>query len=366
MDNLLLATQEVSLYSHLTAKARYGVEWYTSDFELQGFPADRTLIILDDLHYRKLSLDDKSKIANYLKIIVLPVSKVDTAPDDYQSNMFVLFFVGRKRGGTVLSPLIKLNVEILIQSLFERLQSARRLNSYIVDSFQNIIDTHLLQRQKEEIENLNAKLHELSQVDYLTNLLNRRAFLENLEMEKKRAIRNRWRLQAAAGVVDPPFTSEDDVDFSTLPRGELVEHIGIIACLIIDIDHFKIVNDTYGHLMGDEVLRHFGITLKQKGLFRDNDIIGRYGGEEFIVVLPDTSSEHACTPANRLREAIKSLVFKTEEGQEFSVTLSVGISQYYPSDTRNEELIHRADKALYFAKQNGRDQVQVYETLPKK
>lgn len=257
---------------------------------------------------------------------------------------------------------IKYNYILFVRLVFDKLTTNKRLNFYIMDSFQTIVDSELITRQKEEIEVLNKEITELSKIDYLTNVLNRRAFFEALEMEKKRAIRNKYRLEEekrergeAALIID--------TDNEYVFEGTLEDHYGRFTCILIDIDFFKKINDKYGHVTGDTVLRKVGEVLTSRNIFRENDIVGRYGGEEFIIILPETNSKHALRPAERLREFIKEIEFYDNEKRVFNITISVGISEFSIFDKTNEELIKRADEALYYAKSNGRDRVVLYEDI---
>jgi len=130
-------------------------------------------------------------------------------------------------------------------------------------------------------------------------------------------------------------------------------------CLLLaDIDHFKQFNDTYGHLIGDKVLRFVAGTLKNH--IKGNDMVARYGGEEFAIILPLTNVNGAKAIANQLREVIAhgELKDKTKGGSYGKVTISIGITQFRASDLPNE-LIQRSDKALYLAKDRGRNRVEV-------
>lgn len=126
------------------------------------------------------------------------------------------------------------------------------------------------------------------------------------------------------------------------------------SILMIDLDHFKQINDRYGHAAGDAALRSFVAVLGRCGL-RQTDYWGRLGGEEFAVVLPETPLDHAFLPAERIRCMLAETPI-THEDASFAVTVSIGASQYLPGDTV-ESLLHRADQAMYLAKENGRNQV---------
>lgn len=126
-----------------------------------------------------------------------------------------------------------------------------------------------------------------------------------------------------------------------------------LSISMIDIDHFKNINDTYGHTVGDEVLQKIAGELRQH--IRHPDTIGRYGGEEFLVVLPHSTLKAATQQAERLCNHIRSLLIKSNEN-EISLTISIGVAQYRVHKEDWQTLLRRADAALYQAKNNGRDQ----------
>ena len=134
-----------------------------------------------------------------------------------------------------------------------------------------------------------------------------------------------------------------------------------LSCLFLDVDHFKSVNDTYGHQMGDYVLSLVAGMIKKQ--LRSNDVLARYGGEEFVALLSTINESMANEIAERIRLSIKELPINHNE-QNISITISIGFSTYYPSKSpsirTNEvsvQLIQSADAALYSAKENGRDRV---------
>ena len=125
---------------------------------------------------------------------------------------------------------------------------------------------------------------------------------------------------------------------------------------MLDIDYFKKINDTYGHTTGDEVLRKLASELRNR--IRHPDTIGRYGGEEFLIVLPHSPVKAAMEQAERLCKHVRSLLIKSGE-QEIAVTVSIGIAQYKIHKEDWESFLSRADAALYQAKNNGRNQWMV-------
>ncbi|MCW8998405.1 MAG: YfiR/HmsC family protein [Kangiellaceae bacterium] len=174
-----------------------------------------------------------------------------------------------------------------------------------------------------ELKSANNKLFELATTDGLTGLFNRRHFLEQAQKELLRNKRNN-------------FTS---------------------VMLMMDIDHFKNVNDTYGHLMGDTVIKTVGDILLES--MRKYDIVGRLGGEEYAMMLMDCDIKVAQDIAKRLCERIEQTEFSTNEYTIKNVTVSIGLSEVTESDVAIEYSMIRSDKALYQAKQAGRNQVHI-------
>lgn len=171
-----------------------------------------------------------------------------------------------------------------------------------------------------------TRLEEMATIDGLTGLMNKRTLNERIE--------------------------------ELISRAERYDHP--VSLLMMDIDHFKRVNDTYGHLAGDRVLREVGRVLRES--MRRIDLVGRWGGEEFMVLLDSTSAEDARDKAEQLRERVGSLVFDSDLG-EFSVTLSAGIATFPEDSRRIDELVEKADVALYQSKRAGRNRVTLYAAL---
>jgi diguanylate cyclase (GGDEF)-like protein len=130
-----------------------------------------------------------------------------------------------------------------------------------------------------------------------------------------------------------------------------------ISVCMIDIDHFKNINDSYGHQAGDFVLSN--VAMAYKNSIRPTDFAARYGGEEFTLIFPGQTAEEGKHPAERVRKAVMNLELTTPNGVKLpQITISIGIAQFNGSETMNE-LLERSDKALYEAKENGRNQVQL-------
>ncbi len=175
-------------------------------------------------------------------------------------------------------------------------------------------------------KNLERELQRLATTDMLTGMANRRAFLELAESTFQRAC----------------------------AQGEP------LTLLMLDLDHFKAINDRFGHLEGDRVLVEFARTIKTH--LRASDTVGRLGGEEFGLLLPLTTPSEGADVAARILDAIRALELTDSTGQSYRITTSMGLSAHHPSDRNLRELLDRADQALYLAKRRGRDQIAMLGT----
>lgn len=173
-----------------------------------------------------------------------------------------------------------------------------------------------------ELENEKCDLFELATIDPLTKALNRRAFMRFSERELARFKRDNAR----------------------------------ISTLMLDIDHFKQVNDVHGHATGDKVLSK--MVSIASNVLRQEDLIGRLGGEEFAIVLVDADAMSAAKVADRIRQAIKQVKFPSETGP-FNVSVSIGVAEPLLNEASINDALERADAALYNAKRNGRDRVEI-------
>jgi two-component system cell cycle response regulator len=170
----------------------------------------------------------------------------------------------------------------------------------------------------------NRRLEALATTDPLTRVLNRRALLDRLTAEVDRARR---------------FNSS-------------------LTLLLLDVDHFKQINDTAGHLAGDAALRQLGALLEEA--VRKVDVVARYGGEEFVVILPETSSDGGIIFAERLRERIEARSWDVGIDRPVHLTVSIGVATFpSPRVATTEDFFARADEALYRAKAGGRNQVRI-------
>jgi diguanylate cyclase (GGDEF)-like protein len=129
-----------------------------------------------------------------------------------------------------------------------------------------------------------------------------------------------------------------------------------LAALLLDLDHFKQINDSYGHGVGDNVLAAFGTTVRS--VLRASDFVGRHGGEEFVILLPETGRAEALTVAEKVRSAVATIVLPAVDRP---ITVSIGVAVFPEDATDAAALLRQADRALYVAKANGRNRIETVE-----
>ena len=176
----------------------------------------------------------------------------------------------------------------------------------------------LARNKQVEMEAVLAQAEEVAHVDPLTFLPNRRTIIKDLQSEVMRAERYR----------------------------------SLFSISVVDIDNFKLINDTYGHPVGDEVLRHVALQLRDG--IRHPDVVGRHGGEEFIILLPNSDKTAAAEQAARLCREVRTRVMHSKD-HDLQVTISIGIAQFKVGEDSWHSLLKRADNAMFEAKNNGRD-----------
>ena len=224
-------------------------------------------------------------------------------------------------------------VKLLIEALSSQASVAME-NRYLLDGQEEMKEkleremenrTEELKVALEKLSEAHIVLKELTTFDSVTGIRNRQFFDEVFEKEWRRALRQQYD----------------------------------ISLLLLDIDHFKKVNDTYGHLAGDECLSAVAQEI-DKMLNRPSDVVARYGGEEFVVILPYASTDNALHLATQICDSLAARVFNAD-GNNISVTVSIGVSSTVPGEEgRPRDLVSQADEALYHAKSKGRNRVCVY------
>src|SRR3990167_4654444 len=208
----------------------------------------------------------------------------------------------------------------------EQLRESEQTFRRLFDHNGNFAGVEGIYRDVTQRKNLERELQRLATTDMLTGMANRRAFLELAESTFQRAC----------------------------AQGEP------LTLLMLDLDHFKAINDRFGHLEGDRVLVEFARTIKTH--LRASDTVGRLGGEEFGLLLPLTTPSEGGDVAARILDAIRTLELTDSTGQSYRITTSMGLSAHPPSDRNLRELLDRADQALYLAKRRGRDQIAMLGT----
>ena len=236
--------------------------------------------------------------------IEIPIRSVIALPFSIERGQYGVFLVRRTRDQKHFEPADLEFAQAVITAAVAVIQRAQMVESTMAD---------------------NARLEQLAQTDPLTQLLNRRALTERITAEMERALR----------------------------------YDSTMALLMIDLDHFKRVNDTFGHLVGDDVLRDVAQLLSNT--IRGNDIAARYGGEEFLVLLPETDDAGAEAFAERIRLACEQHEFSSgPDDPTLRLTASIGVAVFPAARIESvEDLFARADAALYRSKADGRNRVRM-------
>lgn len=184
----------------------------------------------------------------------------------------------------------------------------------------------------------------------------KRSIASVMDITERKMLENQLRILATT---DPLTGSYNRRTFFELGSAEFARSMRYkhgLSVLMMDIDHFKLVNDNYGHNIGDITLST--LVANCMGILRSIDILGRVGGEEFSIILPHTSAKEAMLVAERLREVIEKSVMETDNAV-FFITVSIGVSEVRPEDLTMDDILKRADHALYQAKKNGRNRVEM-------
>ncbi len=174
-----------------------------------------------------------------------------------------------------------------------------------------------------------------------------------ISLEKTRIVEKESKTDVITGLLNRRAYSE----MSYIEYQRLLRHQRALSVIIFDVDHFKHVNDTYGHDAGDYILKSVGSIVRD--VIREYDYAFRMGGDEFLLLLPETNEKQASLLAERIRLRIENKKLVDEHNNKFSVTASFGISQNRKIDTSIENIVKRADKALYKAKERGRNKVEI-------
>jgi two-component system cell cycle response regulator len=263
---------------------------------------------------------------------------IDIKNDSETTNISVIMLTNERKPEVIVNCLKHDATNYLIKDKINKDDLSLAINRAILETGLNL----KIKKQNEEI------IH-LTRIDDLTGVFNRRYFIERLEEEIQRCQRSG----------------------------------GFFSFAVLDLDHFKKINDLFGHLVGDEILRIVGRCLRE--YFRSTDFVCRYGGDEFILALTESSSENIdlvikshkekiygviSTIKERVKQYIDAICLEfniCQESNEFKmVTLSIGVSTYRESIKTFEALFSEADKALYHVKESGRENMAYYSDISKK
>ncbi len=278
--------------------------------------------IYGDLEFENLSFNNDSVILKQLYHNNLDV----TLSQDPKLIAQLFKFSSKKIYSLAMLPLVR--EKKLIGSLHLGSHNKDRFTPDLATSFLQHLGSIIGICIQNSITQEQFKL--LSLVDLLTRTKNRRYFIQSLNREIARATRS--------------------------------QHP--ISCLFLDLDHFKQVNDTHGHLTGDRALQAVANCIMP--LLRQSDVLARFGGEEFTIMLPDTNQSHAIEIAERIRLKISQIALKDDHDEFFSISVSIGVSTWQPVNEQpitfeaaQNYLISKADEGVYIAKERGRNCVQV-------
>lgn len=241
----------------------------------------------------------------------------------------VTLFFGGLRKGTINLAIFTVIIGImmyfpdgaLLATQYSDGFKSRLLISFMTVTFLSAFYEYSREQSFEFMRDISEKYEQLAKLDHLTQLSNRRDATDKIEYEQRRIARNKT----------------------------------VVALILCDVDHFKKVNDKLGHEAGDKVLVILSRLFEET--IRKQDTVARWGGEEFLFILPQTTASQAMIVANKIRDRVKSTTIE-HEGVMFDITVSMGISELTPANNVMAKAISIADEHLYHAKENGRDQIQ--------
>lgn len=331
LDNLHLPEQHQPQLQTLRARIQHGLNWY------------ELVPVLDDLAMLMIAFSDQGQrdFESYLQTLNERLSAM-------QENLLAAH-QGHNDGRDAAQALdaeLREQVGGLQQSMRQAtdLTSLKRVVEARLDGLLDTVDTYRQQRSEQE-QKLGERLQQLvSRVGSLEQAA--RGLRGHLEEQRQKALQD-----PLTGLPNRAAWNERlDLEFARWQR-----YGGELLLAVLDVDHFKRVNDSYGHLAGDRVLKIIGSELRKR--LRKTDFIARFGGEEFVVLLPNTPYEAGQQLMESLRDSIGSCPFHFK-GERIVITLSAGLTAFGEGDT-TERAFERADSALYCAKNAGRNRVEL-------
>ena len=311
----------IAFYSTLVFLVMYGVYDFSTDSKE-----------INEIHQMRNALASKCDLVEFndteKSMLVSSDKKFNVLMNDIQDHTLYIYLVMIIALVSFIITYIQLRKKILnpINEMNAVLLQHKKADTDLKEFESNNDEIGMMIKElfsmKKRLYEDYKEIEKLALTDSLTGILNRRAFFEISEQTLKLALRN-------------------EKSFSIM---------------IIDIDFFKKVNDTYGHLIGDEVLKFLVQNVSSE--IRDSDVFARYGGEEFIVMLPDTLEEGALSLAMKVSKSLEKNHY-TDGNLTIPITISVGLATL-KDEKLLRELIHRADEALYAAKENGRNRIEIH------
>jgi len=300
-------------YEYVAGKNLELMNDFDEIIKISNFPDENQLKVLYKQYYLQ-NEDSLNKIRHEIKLIITNVMEEFNSSDANLSNYAQTL--------NQFSEILDSN-----ESPMNLLEETNRVikKTYDLEQSQHGVETKMT-NVLAEIDNLRKELEQVkkeSNTDALTAISNRKAF-------------------------------DSILQHSILSSRETQQGF---CLLLLDIDHFKVFNDTYGHLVGDKVLRYVASSLKRS--IKKTDFVARFGGEEFVIILPDSDINSAMVVAEQLRKIVSAGKL-TDKGKNVSygkTMVSIGVTQFRASDLSNE-IVNRADKALYLAKDRGRNRVE--------
>ncbi|MBT8343668.1 MAG: diguanylate cyclase [Sulfurovum sp.] len=285
-----------------------------------------TITLIFFLRFSKKNYNLTAQALVIISLITFTSALIYVPQNEFRMIWFVLaifgsYMISGKASGilaTMASIIIILTVNIYVDLQLSEVAINSAILGLIIGSLLSYIYTNKITNHENSLKQQNSSLSVLASTDYLTGIMNRRMFNE---------ISERY--------------------FQTAQKNELN-----LTLFLLDLDHFKKVNDTYGHQAGDQLLKRFVETIES--ILNKSDIFSRIGGEEFAILLSQTNSDDAYILAERIRKEIEN-DFITCEGKDIFVTTSIGISENRETDIEFENIFSRADMALYRAKHEGRN-----------
>ncbi len=337
-------------YDKLNKKSEKFLNNFLNNFKIENLDSylENIIELLQELKYEYQL--KRNEIDNFLQELIAKLIKTE--------KEFYLYFNNENKENQESNK--KFN-----NFLFQKLDN-------IKDAVQGFTDINDLDSLKENIflylDDIQKKIEEKNKIDYqryeelqkelqiLNNKLeDTQKELERIKEERKK-IEKEILIDGLTGIYNRRAFDNKIQEIIKLNKRYNTEY-----CLIIlDIDHFKKINDKYGHRVGDNALNR--IVKNIKLIIRDSDFFARYGGEEFAIILPETKLKNAANVAEKIKKIIENIIFTYKKSETIKITISAGISELKKTDTP-DSFIERADKALYFAKNNGRNQVATEENI---